>query len=208
VISYHPVQDGLIPGSSRTKVQYVNPGEIQDSPVEQRSGLADLPAATAGVVGTPSSHAQGIANASQFATDPASSSIPPPQASIAQPEIDFTPDSELELLFDPSLIPASMRQGLSAAYHVSIELSPLTLKEWRIYIVQVHSLTSGPASSIHRSSSKSFRPPLEPYQFSRTSSLHLLLAVQLPQINPRDVLYRSDHLQRDGRTRRFGDALC
>ena len=36
------------------------------------------------------------------------------------PKRSFTQDDQLELLFDPGLIPASMREGLPEEYHVSV----------------------------------------------------------------------------------------
>lgn len=104
VISYHPVQDGPIPGSSRTKVQYVNPDEIQESPIEQRSGLhvdhaGDLPA-------------------DQQVDGEQPSMLTRTGGEHTAPETEFTPDEKLDLLFDPGLIPANARAGLPAEYHV------------------------------------------------------------------------------------------
>ena len=39
----------------------------------------------------------------------------------------LTPDSELKLAFDPSLIPASFRERLSSDIHVRISFRPCSL---------------------------------------------------------------------------------
>lgn len=39
----------------------------------------------------------------------------------------YTPDEELELLFDPTLIPAGMRQDCGPEYHVRLLLAPIAI---------------------------------------------------------------------------------
>jgi hypothetical protein len=43
---------------------------------------------------------------------------PPLNSETSMPKRSFTEDDRLELLFDPGLIPASMREGLQEDYHV------------------------------------------------------------------------------------------
>jgi len=98
------VQDGPHPGSARTRVQIVNADTtaISPTPVEPRS--------TAGHVEEPGQIASGSG---------AVITVDPPLSPVASmPQRSFTEDDQLELLFDPGLIPASMREGLQGDYHV------------------------------------------------------------------------------------------
>lgn len=102
VISYHPIQDGPQPGSSRTRVQIVNADTtaLPISPVEVAARNMDT------------SH-RGEGGATIV--------VDPPMASpeeTTDPKRPFAQDGQLELLFDPGLIPASMRDGLLEDYHV------------------------------------------------------------------------------------------
>ena len=83
-ISYRPVEDGPKPGSSRTKIQILKPGE--DKPKSPKVGLQT----------------------------PVFESEEP-----VMPVPTFTPDEELDLLFDPTIIPQSLRDAIGDAYHVS-----------------------------------------------------------------------------------------
>ena len=105
VISYHPVQDGPHPGSARTRVQIVNADTtaISASPAAPRS--------SAGHVEEPGQIASG--SGAVITVDP------PLSPATSMPKRSFTEDYQLELLFDPGLIPASMREGLQEDYHVS-----------------------------------------------------------------------------------------
>jgi hypothetical protein len=91
VISHHPVHDGPHPGSSRTRVQIVNADTtvLQTSPVEQTPESVNI-------------------------------TVNPPMSSpeSTMPKRKYTEDDRLKLLFDPGLIPVSMRDGLSEDYHV------------------------------------------------------------------------------------------
>ena len=105
VISYHPVQDGPHPGSARTRVQIVNADTtaISASPVQPRSSAVH--------VEEPGQIASG--SGAVITVDP------PLSPAASMPKRSFTEDDQLELLFDPGLIPASMREGIPDEYHVS-----------------------------------------------------------------------------------------
>jgi len=106
VISYHPVQDGPHPGSARTRVQIVNADTtaISASPVQPRPSAVH--------VEEPGQIASG--SGAVITVDP------PLSPATSMLKRSFTEDNQLELLFDPGLIPASMREGLQEDYHVRI----------------------------------------------------------------------------------------
>jgi hypothetical protein len=106
-ISFHPVEDGPHPGSSRTRVQIVNADttSLHRSPVDR--------------VASPEVFAQEpvisrSADEAVIVVDPPSTTKP--ESTI--PKRSFTRDEQLELLFDPGLIPASMRERIPDEYHV------------------------------------------------------------------------------------------
>ncbi|WVQ81563.1 hypothetical protein IAT38_003687 [Cryptococcus sp. DSM 104549] len=158
VISYHPVDDGPIPGSSRTKIKISQPGE---TPRETPSGTPkDTPGGSpvgaeqekerevegeGSAVGTTSTamavemgigvgerDAHHVVGAGAYgerpATDRSLSSdsgglvvgnpFKEKMEEVEQEREAWTQDKELELLFDPSLIPASMREGLADDIHI------------------------------------------------------------------------------------------
>ena len=87
--------DGAKPGSSRTRIQIVAPGESAEH--------APKPQASPTIIKT----------------------TPTPMFESADPGMPaptFTPDEQLELMFDPAVIPESMRDALGDAYHVSTRL--------------------------------------------------------------------------------------
>jgi hypothetical protein len=96
------VQDGPHPGSARTRVQIVNADTtaIHASPVEQTGPTL-------------------AGEAQQASGSGAVITVDPPfSPDSGMPKRSFTDDGQLELLFDPGLIPASMRDGLQEDYHV------------------------------------------------------------------------------------------
>lgn len=113
VISFHPVEDGPNPGSSRTRVQIVNADTtaLYQPPVDQ--------------VTSPEGISQELMaiRSRQVSGDDAPIVVEPPTTSADPdstiPKRTFTEDAQLDLLFDPGLIPASMREGIPDEYHVS-----------------------------------------------------------------------------------------
>ncbi|KAK4686696.1 glucosamine-phosphate N-acetyltransferase, partial [Tremellales sp. Uapishka_1] len=103
VLSYYPPEDGLQPGSSRTRVRVSN------------SASRNPP-----------------------------SSLPLRSSEEAQPTVSppvFTPDSKLDLMFDPMLIPATMKSSLPPDLHVR----PLSSTDFlRSHFGLLASLTTAP----------------------------------------------------------------
>ena len=110
VISYHPVDDGPQPGSSRTRIQIVNPGQESTAvvqPPSRRSIPDDTPAMTDGET------------AVDPASEPQSTLTPVFEATTTTMSTStFTPDEELDLLFDPALIPPSVQASLPEHLHI------------------------------------------------------------------------------------------
>ncbi|EIW67032.1 hypothetical protein TREMEDRAFT_34219 [Tremella mesenterica DSM 1558] len=92
----HALEDDGRPGSARTKVQIIS---SQSSPERRRTELAP------------------VISPERIAGLPMASEIPVAAENSILGSV-FTPDEELDLLFDPGLIPQSMRDGLSAEYHI------------------------------------------------------------------------------------------
>lgn len=46
------------------------------------------------------------------------------EVELASVKTDFTPDSDLDLLYDPTVIPALFRESVGSEYHVSRHLPP------------------------------------------------------------------------------------
>jgi hypothetical protein len=107
VISYHPVVDGPHPGSSRTKFRLGQPSDGKTM-MTTSSSATSLPALAAG------SHNDAAAEEVQV--------VAPVIAQLEQAELQsaLTPDEDLDLLFDPSSIPQTMRDEIGSAYHVRI----------------------------------------------------------------------------------------
>lgn len=108
MISYHPVQDGPHPGSARTRVQIVN----ADTTAMPTSAVRQVRTIEGQHVEEPSQMAPG--SGAVITVDP------PINPATSMPKRTFTGDDRLELLFDPGLIPASMRDGLQEDYHVGL----------------------------------------------------------------------------------------
>ena len=102
------MQDGPHPGSARTRVQIVN----ADTTAISASPVAAQPRSSTGHVEEPGQIASG--SGAMITVDP------PLSPAASMPQRSFTEDDQLELLFDPGLIPASMREGLQEDYHVRI----------------------------------------------------------------------------------------
>ena len=109
VISYHPVNDGPQPGSSRTRFQITSPGETpQDSPIRDAPLTSSPPRVTLDASALQPVTAMG---------DPTGNPEP------ITPSHAFTRDDELDLLFDPKRIPMGMREAVGSDLHVNICLS-------------------------------------------------------------------------------------
>lgn len=97
-------EDSLHPGTSRTKFRMISPDTEKPDPVtENAAALIDDNAA--GPSAVPAS------DATPEATRPSPTTIAPPS---------YTQDKQLDLLFEPSAIPQSMRDGIGSDYHVSL----------------------------------------------------------------------------------------
>lgn len=113
--SFHPVEDGPHPGSSRTRVQIVNADTTSLHQAPQPSMSVDQ-------IRSPEVYTQEPI-AERSTEDEALIVVDPPSTTEPErnmPKRSFTQDDQLELLFDPGLIPASMREGLPEEYHVSV----------------------------------------------------------------------------------------
>lgn len=156
------MQDGPHPGSARTRVQIVNADTtaIHASPIEQTGP-------------TLAGEAQHGSRSGAVIT------VNPPMASpdAGMPKRSFTGDDRLELLFDPGLIPASMRDGLQEDYHVCQAL-----------LVRDVADQSGKATSFRRSATRSFRSIVNVDYLARCRAFALLFSIRLPQIRPGDIL--------------------
>ncbi|ORY26225.1 hypothetical protein BCR39DRAFT_560615, partial [Naematelia encephala] len=103
VLSYHPIQDGPQPGSARTRVEIVNPGE---QPLSMEQTL------------TPSSGSKTTESVIPDIRTDLAPVVPAFQRTpSSMPDPEFTPDDQLELLFDPKIVPASLKDALGADYH-------------------------------------------------------------------------------------------
>jgi hypothetical protein len=100
VISYHPVDDGPQPGSSRTRIQISAPGE--DIPL----GLTE---------DTENGASNTLVNPESI-TRPALLQRTSSESSRWQ---SWTPDDELTLLFPSSLIPDTIREAVGEDIHVN-----------------------------------------------------------------------------------------
>lgn len=112
-ISYQPVEDGLHPGSSRTKFMMVTPEEEKPEPTPA-AAIATLSAIPTGVIGLGQSASKSMSPAHGA---PGVVSMPPPT---------FTQDKQLDLLFDPKDIPQSLRDVIGSDFHVSWLMETLT----------------------------------------------------------------------------------
>lgn len=99
VMSYHAIDDGPQPGSSRTRIRIVNPDETEPTGSSTEDGVdATTRDASAKV--------------------PAASVLLAADGPSAAPPLAHTPDDDLDLLFDPALVPPSLK-NLGSEYHVS-----------------------------------------------------------------------------------------
>lgn len=113
-VSFHPVEDGPRPGSSRTRVQIVN--------ADTTSIHQSQPPTPVDQIKSPEVYTQ-EPTAENSAGDEALIVVDPPSTAepgSSIPKRSYTQDDQLELLFDPGLIPASMREDLPDEYHVSL----------------------------------------------------------------------------------------
>ncbi|WWC91300.1 uncharacterized protein L201_006243 [Kwoniella dendrophila CBS 6074] len=101
VLSYHPVDEGPQPGSSRTKIKI-------SQPTEDSNNIKSSP-----VISDSSSDAAPTTNEPGTARPPAV----PHFHDNTEMNV-FTPDDKLDLLFSPTHIPSSMRLGLPDNVHV------------------------------------------------------------------------------------------
>ncbi|OCF40236.1 hypothetical protein I317_05929 [Kwoniella heveanensis CBS 569] len=102
VLSYHPVDEGLQPGSSRTKIKISQPGS---APAQGQSG-GQTPKSALGT------NEPGTAKPATVAQ------MEEPLSNMVGGRNGFTPDDQLDLLFDPKHIPATLRDGLPEDVHV------------------------------------------------------------------------------------------
>lgn len=116
-ISFHPVEDGPHPGSSRTRVQIVNADTtaLHQPPVDQIT-IPEVAAREQEPVDEQDTVREASGDSAQIVVDPPATMAEP---ETTMPKRSFTQDDQLELLFDPGLIPASMREGIPDEYHVS-----------------------------------------------------------------------------------------
>lgn len=123
-ISFHPVEDGPHPGSSRTRVQIVNADTTSihrsRSPLDQVTSPEILAQAH-----QERERETGVARSMERERDNTVIVVDSPATPTAEPEStmpnrSFTRDDQLEVLFDSGLIPASMREGLPDQYHVCL----------------------------------------------------------------------------------------
>jgi hypothetical protein len=99
VMSYHAIDDGPQPGSSRTRIRIVNPDETEPAASSTEDGVDAAAADTTAKV-------------------PAASALLAAEGPSAAPPVAHTPDDDLDLLFDPALVPPSLK-NLGSEYHVS-----------------------------------------------------------------------------------------
>jgi len=187
VISFHPVDDGPQPGSSRTKYKVTDPAEpVSDPPGES----ASLPLSQMGH-GEPSmpvSHEREIRGLEETMPANAAHETHIRSATIVP---SFTPDEDLELLFDPSLIPQSMRDSLGPGLHVRFPRRT--------------SLTAGTPSCVDGSDEISLRSSFGPYRRSSDRPFGLLVNVRADEVVWRDLPHSRNHRQAD---RPDGRARC
>jgi hypothetical protein len=104
VLTYHPIDDGSQPGSSRTRIQILDTSKMTPS-----------------AVGVPEEGGKRL-TVPEMSTSATTSATMTPLASsvIAEESVplrSFTTDDDLELLFDPSIIPPSLSE-IGEEYHV------------------------------------------------------------------------------------------
>lgn len=179
VISFHPVDDGPHPGSSRTRVQIVNADTttIQRSPADQL--VVSPEAMQGGTVATARSR-QASGDEALIVVDPPARSEEPEST---MPKRSFTEDSQLDLLFDPGLIPASMRDGLPDEYHVSCCCGDVESEDGGLTL-------EGTAAGFRRSPPGSFRPVVDSDQLACPGAVPLHVAVRVSQVSAGHVLRR------------------
>lgn len=91
---------------------------------------------------------------------------------LTLPDARFTPDLELELLFDPQTIPSGMREAAGESYHVSfaVQLSDNQLTY------------TGPTPLLQRSDAVPFRPPGNFDHLSTNRTIRLQSSLQSSKI--------------------------
>ncbi|KAL7421481.1 hypothetical protein Q5752_004368 [Cryptotrichosporon argae] len=104
VKSYHPVDDGPHPGSSRTRIRIVNLND--DSPAASQVDLTSSPASSRRAGVEKSVPALAVTSPKEFGN------------TRTLPVLPFTPDHALVPLFDPDLIPSTLKSGVGDDLHV------------------------------------------------------------------------------------------
>lgn len=97
VLTMPPAEDPMHPGTSRTKVRMVSPDTEKPDPMLETGPAAAGPSADLSTDATPT------------ATRTGAIKMAPPT---------FTQDKQLDLLFEPSAVPQSMREAIGSDYHV------------------------------------------------------------------------------------------
>lgn len=116
VISFHPVDDGPQPGSSRTRYKVVDPTEHPTTLVPGGTSASATP--LEGAVERSIGDLQGQQPVGMEEPDSAIAAADVNSAPSSPGRSAFTPDEELDLLFDPSFIPKNLRDSLGSDLHV------------------------------------------------------------------------------------------
>lgn len=116
VISFHPVDDGPQPGSSRTRYKVVDPTEHPTTLGPGGTSASATP--PEGAVERSIGDLQGQQPVVMEEPDSAIVAADVNSAPSSAGRSAFTPDEELDLLFDPSFIPQNLRDSLGSDLHV------------------------------------------------------------------------------------------
>ncbi|WVF65636.1 hypothetical protein IAT40_000367 [Kwoniella sp. CBS 6097] len=118
VLSHHPIDEGLQPGSSRTKIKISQPTS-GPAPAQGVQGDSQTPKSALGLSPALSRSISELVEGER--TDEPGTAKPAVVAQMEEPLMaagGFTPDDQLDLLFDPKHIPVSLKEGLPDAVHV------------------------------------------------------------------------------------------
>lgn len=148
VISYHPVDDGPQPGSSKTRFKLLSPSTEPPSLPPRRGvhaehliDLNDEPEAD-------STDQHDLARPIGDHDASAPPQIPTPifeRNNPIMPVPEFTPDTDLELLFDPALIPTSFIEAVQADTTRQLHVRPLSSSDFmRSHFGLLQTLTEAP----------------------------------------------------------------
>ncbi|WVQ93286.1 hypothetical protein IAU59_000353 [Kwoniella sp. CBS 9459] len=117
ILSYHPADEGLQPGSSRTKIKISQ--SATEAGAGQAQGGGQTPKSALGLSPALSKSSSELV-AGERTNEPGTAK-PAAVAQMEEPLLaggELTPDDRLELLFDPKHIPSSLREGLPDEVHV------------------------------------------------------------------------------------------